>query len=132
MTGRKDNKNCSAATVHWSGNHSVSHNSLRVSQRTDRVQLMSLYEQARQIGSIEIWRFCKPEELPQPQPARISDSHPAVVGAAAFMSHIGKQYAAGKIELNQIYDEINTGKKDLIWKKCPVQACPISDIKFTF
>ena len=68
---------------------------LWVAQRVDRQLLVSLYEQGSQILMTRADKFGF--ELPEPQPARVENTHPAVVVAAKMMIPIASDYAMGKI-----------------------------------
>ena len=80
----------------WKGEHVLTHNRLYLQQRTDREELLSLYEQSMQICSVALWRF---GDLPLPQPAPIPEQHPTLEKALKLMIPIASAY-----ERNELVD----------------------------
>ena len=79
----------------WEMEANGTKHALWIAQRLDRQLLVSLYEQGSQVLMVRADKFGF--ELPEPQPARVENTHPAVVAAAKMMIPIATDYAMGKI-----------------------------------
>jgi hypothetical protein len=69
-------------SAYWTGEHVDTHNTLTLQQRTDRMQLLSLYDQGAQILQVPLYKF---GDLPLPQPGVVPDDLTALKKAVDFM-----------------------------------------------
>ena len=79
----------------WEGEHSVSHNKLKIEQRTDRVLLVAAYMGIQQIGNLTAWDF---GDLPGTQPGRVPNDNPSIVRAAAYMRGVLVRFAQDELK----------------------------------
>ena len=68
---------------------------ITLKQRTDRVLLLSVYEQGRQIAQVRADVF---GELPQPQPGCAPSAHPTIQKGTAFLTRYVDSYADDSIQ----------------------------------
>ena len=81
--------------VYWEKEHSTTHNRIFISQRTDREQLLSLWEQEHQLAQVALWKF---GPLPLPQPRPVPSDCPALVAAIKFLVPLGEAWANDEIK----------------------------------
>jgi hypothetical protein len=84
---RRGGKGCDAKL--WHGTKTDTHHLLSLQQRPDRVLLLSLYEQQRQVAQVKIGLF---GSLPDPQPATVPKDCEALQAAVKFMVPIAMKY----------------------------------------
>ncbi|CAK0828552.1 unnamed protein product [Prorocentrum cordatum] len=102
----------------WTGEHSATHNVLTLQQRTDRMQLLSLYDQGAQILQVSLYKF---GGLPMPQPGQVPNDDPTLRKAVDFMLPFCKMWESDKVqdkkELKRLKDEAEKGQQLL--QQCP-------------
>ena len=86
------------SVAYWKATHSVTNNSLSLRQRTDRVQLLCLYDQNVVILQIALYKF---GELPEPQPNHVHADSPALKEAIEFMTPFCKQWQLDEVKDRQ-------------------------------
>ena len=79
----------------WQGSHKTTHHKLVIDQRVDRLLLLSLYEQGKQVLQVGVKKF---GEVPTGPPTRLAPTHPAVTRALKFIIPIAESYMEGAIE----------------------------------
>jgi hypothetical protein len=90
----------------FEGVHSLTHNKIKVDQRTDRALLVSIYE-----GSRQVWQMCPwdlgdlPEEPKQPR--RIPNENMVIQKSFNLIKPVLDQYIEGKIDLEKMKADLN-------------------------
>jgi hypothetical protein len=79
----------------WCGEHATTHNRIRVQQRGDRYLLISIYEQAAQIAIVRAsrWGPLPETDAPNASVKTVSNDHPTIVAACAFVLPFAMSYA---------------------------------------
>ena len=92
-------------TVIWEKQHIATKNRVHISQRADRVLLLSIFEQTKQRLQVRVDKF---GDVPGPQPSSVPRGTPALEAAIKFMTEIAEDYVANKFpveELTKMRDE---------------------------
>ncbi len=89
----------------WSGEHATSSHALKLEQRPDRNLLVSLYEQSRQICSLQAKRFTgRLGDLPGPQPGVLPRNHPILEEMLKIMIPVAEKYQSAELQVDQLKD----------------------------
>lgn len=89
----------------WESRTHDTHHRLTLQQRVDRVLLLSLIEQTRQLLQIRVDLF---GELPDdpPQPARLPRHHDALTKAVEFLQPLAEAYSKGEVLQANLKEEL--------------------------
>ena len=108
--------------VYWEKEHRTTHNRIYIQQRTDREQLLSLFEQEHQLTQVALWKF---GPLPLPQPRPVPRDCAALMAAIDFLVPLGEAWANDSIKDKDVLKKDKDARlKKLgiaLWGKVPQQ-----------
>ena len=124
----------------WEGEHSVTHNRLLIRYRQDRKLLCALFEQGHQICQVTCDLFMRESDIHlityMNNGDQLSVPEDSIKEAAKFMIKIAEEYAAGKLQPEDLYEQrdiraraLGLTAKRRKWKKPVGEAEPAKDEK---